>query len=535
LPKNKAAVTTNIQNLTAAQPYNNKETRRKILHLLYAFREYFINEEGQALNPAAIKSAQIVANMIDYSDGNSAAAQGPFFDVTYGSQRDPNTTFINRSIVNAMIAEVSNNNPAVVSGGVVVAAFDFGLTATDAIYGYERQPFISEIYSYNSGTGVTRFAVELINPYDAPIDLNGWNVKVGTQDNKITTAGSYVVPAGTSSSPGRLTIYDGTSPPAISGAKVPRSNFGLGTPPPMTGAGNVLRLQRPDPASSGQFLTVDKITEGQRTFLLSTGGGYDTSRTDTNFAFVNNQAYPAIFSTSSSLGLANNNVSSVTGKGYALPVANNNLPIGRLADLESVAFIGNQKTGAAPNTITESVAKTIVGEAGVRFDLATGYSLLNYICTLNRDEGNLPGRININTAPKYVIAAAIPPQLIMSSGDPNTALTLAGDIVNYRKTYGPYQNLRQLLNIPAIQKYMIKTGLVGDQSINNDFEKRDWIISRLSNIFTVRSDTFTAYILVRLGADGPQRRMMAIFDRSNVWLPTDKPKLVALHPVPDPR
>jgi len=35
--------------------------------------------------------------------------------------------------------------------------------------------------------------------------------------------------------------------------------------------------------------------------------------------------------------------------------------------------------------------------------------------------------------------------------------------------------------------------------------------------------------------DGPQKRMIAIFDRSNVFSPADRPRLVALHPVPDPR
>jgi hypothetical protein len=71
--------------------------------------------------------------------------------------------------------------------------------------------------------------------------------------------------------------------------------------------------------------------------------------------------------------------------------------------------------------------------------------------------------------------------------------------------------------------------------ITDDFEERDLIFQRISNLVTVRSDVFTAYILVRIGRNGPQKRMIAIFDRSNCFLPTDTPKLVALHPVPDPR
>ena len=38
-----------------------------------------------------------------------------------------------------------------------------------------------------------------------------------------------------------------------------------------------------------------------------------------------------------------------------------------------------------------------------------------------------------------------------------------------------------------------------DPSMTDDIEERDWILSRLSNIFTVRSDTFTAYIAIRIG------------------------------------
>jgi hypothetical protein len=72
-------------------------------------------------------------------------------------------------------------------------------------------------------------------------------------------------------------------------------------------------------------------------------------------------------------------------------------------------------------------------------------------------------------------------------------------------------------------------------ALADDLEERDILVKRISNLVTVRSDVFTAYILVRIGRDGPQKRMMAIFDRSNVYSSSDRPKLVALHPVPDPR
>jgi hypothetical protein len=80
---------------------------------------------------------------------------------------------------------------------------------------------------------------------------------------------------------------------------------------------------------------------------------------------------------------------------------------------------------------------------------------------------------------------------------------------------------------------------LGD-GIAEDFEERDIIFSRISNLVSVRSDVFTAYILVRIGADGPQKRAIAILDRSgvnktHVISPDGKVRIVALHYVPDPR
>jgi hypothetical protein len=154
----------------------------------------------------------------------------------------------------------------------------------------------------------------------------------------------------------------------------------------------------------------------------------------------------------------------------------------------------------------------------------------------------LPGRININTAPLHVVAAALPPDLIRLKNDPNTAVTIAQMIINGR----PYTDISELHNIGFFQRLENDNENIffsegpgyrrgDDQLIMDDIEERDWFMTHLANKFTVRSDVFTAYILVRLGESGPQRRMIGIFDRSQVWEPTDRPKLVALHPVPDPR
>jgi hypothetical protein len=554
----------NPDNITA----NTPGSRRNILHLLYAFREYCFDDiEGGFSDPsqirslAARKAAQIVANMIDYLDDPDATT-GPFADPSYGLQASVNPTYINKTIIDTMILQVSGNDPAVVGN----AAFDFGLAATDTVYGYERQPFISEVYCfYDSDAtplpGAQAFALELINPYKTAITLNGWRLCFGTSGTSCTLGSACTIPAalpGTQN--GRLIIWTadtagGYSVPAITtdatyntiispttANGISNNTFGLGTP--MQLPKSELQLQRPDPANPGQFLTVDTITDAQREYLATCGDTsgchLDTSRKDTAWGFVNHQAYPgspsSVTTVSPSLGDANIGVSSVPQKGYQLPVADAVASLDRLADFQKIMFVGN---GNDPNCITSLVADAYTkdGESDIRFDYLSFPPLLKYLCTLNRPEGNLPGRININTAPVHVIAAAIPPQLANAyGGDPNDALYIARQIVTVKNK--PYKDLGELLTkVPAMKKYDIDPGApnVGDPGIRHDFEERDWILNRLSNIFTVRSDTFTAYILVRLGTDGPQRRMIAIFDRSNCWTKDDKPRLVALHPVPDPR
>jgi DNA uptake protein ComE-like DNA-binding protein len=166
------------------------------------------------------------------------------------------------------------------------------------------------------------------------------------------------------------------------------------------------------------------------------------------------------------------------------------------------------------------------------------------------DELKVPGRININTAPAYVIRQ-------LPWMEPN----IAEAIVAYRDkesiSGGPDYTSRPgtagfksigELNLVAdgpaaysIGKYALEPGptgfpdLTGSDGAENDFEERDLIFARISNLVTVRSDVFTAYILVRLGADGPQKRVVAILDRSNVYKPTDKVKVLALHDVSFPK
>ncbi|MHC4290579.1 MAG: hypothetical protein ACYSSK_11125, partial [Planctomycetota bacterium] len=173
--------------------YSSTETRKRILHLLFAFREYFYDQNGNDLPQAAKSAAQVVANMIDYSDDDainptSPDRQGPFYDVPYGQQANADCTFITEDIIQDMIEEVS--------GGLILADMvPFGLDpdpAIDIVFGYEKQPFISEVYAEREDPSgnLIGFAIELLNPYIEQIDLtrddnsysiieDGWRIKVG--------------------------------------------------------------------------------------------------------------------------------------------------------------------------------------------------------------------------------------------------------------------------------------------------------------------------------------------------------------------
>ncbi|MEJ2648710.1 MAG: helix-hairpin-helix domain-containing protein, partial [Sedimentisphaerales bacterium] len=151
------------------------------------------------------------------------------------------------------------------------------------------------------------------------------------------------------------------------------------------------------------------------------------------------------------------------------------------------------------------------------------------------NETRVKGRINVNTAPWFVIAQ-------LPWMEPKVAQAL----VSFRDTFGAFDTIGDLIQVPEMAYYAIDPAFKDvdldrwpdftplDGAIS-DFEERDLIFSRISNLITVRSDVFTAYILVRIGLDGPQKRVIAILDRSRVATPTDKVRLLNLQLVPDPR
>jgi DNA uptake protein ComE-like DNA-binding protein len=186
-------------------------------------------------------------------------------------------------------------------------------------------------------------------------------------------------------------------------------------------------------------------------------------------------------------------------------------------------------------------------EASIRLDISRypADAIFRYVRVLSGRQFNVPGgeglpirgRININTAGPYVLNRL--PYLEWAGRRIGSDIGQA--IVDYRNSNGAFSSIAQLLRVPQMQ------GMVGiaeqedggpdltPDGIYDDLEARDLLFSRISNLITVRSDIFTAYILIRLGEDGPQRRLMAIFDRSQVKTASDMPRLILLHRVPDPR
>jgi DNA uptake protein ComE-like DNA-binding protein len=158
-------------------------------------------------------------------------------------------------------------------------------------------------------------------------------------------------------------------------------------------------------------------------------------------------------------------------------------------------------------------------------------------------EFKIPGRININTAPWYVLAQL---PWVSQRGNGYDNGELAREIAKNRNEKGAFENIGQLMRVTDANAdrsidYYYDNDLTGFPDLTpgdgaeGDFEERDVIFARISNLVTVRSDVFTAYILVRIGTDGPQKRVIAILDRSDVYSPTDRVKIVAVHPVADPR
>ncbi len=182
--------------------------------------------------------------------------------------------------------------------------------------------------------------------------------------------------------------------------------------------------------------------------------------------------------------------------------------------------------------------------------------LFNYLTVMdpNRYTGDtsetrVMGRININTAPWFVLAQL--PWIQYQANDTVPTYSRAQAIASFRDgRERAFKSTAELMRVPELHDLEFDSldnqyddpvsqeprgpDLTYDQA-RDDLEERDILFTRMSDLVTVRSDVFTAYILVRIGLNGPQKRVLAILDRSETDASNQDVRIVAIQPVPDPR
>jgi hypothetical protein len=169
-------------------------------------------------------------------------------------------------------------------------------------------------------------------------------------------------------------------------------------------------------------------------------------------------------------------------------------------------------------------------------------------------ECRIPGRFNVNTIPPAVLEALIPKLVGFKTKDEiNDFVNELTTELAARQRATPLHTVNSFLaRLDSIDakdeqdkligphyfrfrkwfdyKYGDGDGAqeleIGDEYMRDDFEERDWVFTRMANLLTTRSDTFTAYILVRVQDPSnrilSEKRAVALLDRSNVFLPESK-------------
>ncbi|MGA2070806.1 MAG: hypothetical protein ABSG97_05605 [Sedimentisphaerales bacterium] len=438
-------------------------------------------------------------------------------------------------------------------------------------YGFETPCiYISEIAenfyqpdSNNPNNIFRSFAIELFKPYWEDDEPNGWQIV--TTDKEFGGA-VYTAPISWSGSRRFhvLTNIDPQAPISVNFNELPGPNsFPEPNRVPQEfadinfGSNTTIYLQR---NVNGFWLTVDWVTvpDADANGWLkpnTVGDATHSFERDITPHRCIRKVWSPTMSPSPTLGGMNN----FTTGGALIQAHPANKPFTNIGEIGQLFRTDAYITG--PNNT----------EADVRLNLAEPnlQNLFNYLTVMDPTlhtidpcgiETRIKGRVNINTAPWFVLAQL--PWL--SYHTPN--YDLARSIVAYRdKTTGPdgfdysgrsgpygFRNIGELMNVSIDTNILGRMGYyIGNGSaipttlmtptdgVGDALEERDVIFDRISNLVTVRSDVFTAYILVRIGADGPQKRVIAIFDRSGVTPTaggyTGKVKVIAIQQVPDPR
>jgi len=438
-------------------------------------------------------------------------------------------------------------------------------TGAKTYHGFEAQPFISEIvFTIDGNNPVTSannyFAIELYNPFEVPIPLVGFRLELRRPGSSVPiNLAGYSIPANS-----RFVIMNkgGLNDHIDPNLVLAKYKYDPGLKTYVLEESYDTYLLRKTSAND-IYLDKQETQDGWFDWSTIQGVGQFYYRPDNNWNIV----YQEMQTGSGTLGSANvpPNVPG-TRTNYNIPTFKGGFVT--IGDIARVLTVG---PSPSPNDMIGVRLAPQPPENSVRINLADPGSyvqqIFSYLTVFDPNEHGLPssetrikGRININTAPWFVIAQL--PWVSQKINKP-TNYALAKAIVAYRdKTNIPgvdfrlrsgqrgFRSIGELMNVRTpggdpnysmcyygldSRDQLTFPDLTAPDGARDDFEEGDLIFSRISNLVTVRSDVFTAYILVRIGVDGPQKRVIAILDRSQVFSPTDKVKIIALQPVPDPR
>jgi hypothetical protein len=408
------------------------------------------------------------------------------------------------------------------------------------------------------------YAVELYKPYPGDADPCNWRLVIGSAPSGPMGAPPAGTPYYITQWAGNRQLYVMRSDPCDillgdidPNAVIESSNFTLAN------GGNVL-LQRCVDEANGVWISVDAKKVPSNLIPAPLAAGVRSCARDINLHKCIRHLWSSVFANQPTLGRFNDNYTDPNSRRIqAHPEDRPFTNVGEIGILFKKSAYSQGPNPVEPNN----------NEAAVRLNLADPcyQKLFQYLTVFDpynfypgdanyAGETRIKGRVNINTAPWFVLAQL--PWVARRGGIPDFSLAQA--IVAYRDkssiSGGPnysgrsgepgFRSIGELNRVVAggnnyrIDSYALDSAdLTGFPDLTtldhplggapDDFEERDVIFARISNLVTVRSDVFTAYILVRIGRNGPQKRVMAILDRSNPL--GGKIRVIALHPVPDPR
>ena len=448
-----------------------------------------------------------------------------------------------------------------------------GTAATSVYFGFERPcVYLSELayrFVRDPGTNLVHrsFAIELCKPYPEDRDphqseyrllLGGGVTQVITwsgvrqfhvllsEDSRAPLQSGYVSfkALGTSVDTTLWDEYTAAKYNSPSTQALDSAGFGPGT---------AIELQR-KVVVSGQdrWPTVDRVIVPSASMdpRIAEDGTVHRLQRDVSHERCIFRLWGPAGSAAASLGNADDNyVSTDPRKVQAHPA---NRPLINIGELGMVfarsAYAMPDPNAATADNLLINLAEPVYQNL---FNYLTLMDPTSHNSNLTPMEMRVKGRININTAPPFVLAQLpwmqyYDPLLrraraITAYRDVNGAFKTIGGLMlpTIRRNDGTlvpalgdlrYDGINNLYDVPAVRG----PDLTQDD-VTDDLEERDLLFTRISDLVTVRSDVFTAYILVRLGTNGPQKRVVAILDRGMTMSANDAVRVISVEQVPDPR